>query len=66
MAPRYHAESGSIIPKMRPVRSSSNLKTKHLPMKLPLVGSVMLPDTTLSVRRLSALSSSPKDSTICS
>ena len=46
MAPRYHAESGSIIPKMRPVRSSSNLKTKHRPMKLPLVGSVMLPDTT--------------------
>jgi arylsulfatase A-like enzyme len=26
MAQRYHAESGSIIPKMRPVRSSSNLK----------------------------------------
>jgi hypothetical protein len=29
MAQRYHAESGCIIPKMRPARSSSNLKPKH-------------------------------------
>ena len=45
MAQRYHAESGRIIPKMRPARSLFNLKPKHLPMKLPLLGRlVMLPD----------------------
>jgi hypothetical protein len=45
MAQRYHAESGRIIPKMRPARSSFNLKPKHLPMKLPHLGCwVMLPD----------------------